>query len=154
MKRVRNLKLIAAATALMVFFAAVSVAYAGLSWTGIDPEFDLLGEYTGTHVNVILQGRNSEECAFSSASVVISLPKNTGYTNLDVDNETCGNIDVEFKDGKRNEIKAKVKAKHSDKKMKLDVIMIASNGNGSVEKLCHGKSNKKLSCKLKLKKIR
>lgn len=59
----------------MIFFAAISVAHAGLSWTGIDPEFDLLGEHEGTHVSVILQGRDSEECAFSKAKMVISLPR-------------------------------------------------------------------------------
>lgn len=66
----------------------------------------------------------------------------------------CGNVDVEFKDGKRDKIAVKVRAKHPDRKLKMDVIVIASSDNGSVQKLCHGKSNKKLSCKLKLKKIR
>ena len=152
MKRVRTMRLIAATSGLMVFFAAVSVVYGGLSWTGFDPDFDLTGKYEGTHINVILQGQDDGVCPFSSAEITIKLPKKSGYENLVID-YSCGDIDVKFKRGKGDKIEVKVLAQSSDENP-LNVILAATNEKGLIEKLCEGETNSNISCKLNLKKLR
>ena len=42
-KRMRNLKLAAAASAVLMFLIAAPVVYGGLRWTGFDPELEVGG---------------------------------------------------------------------------------------------------------------
>ncbi|MCI0439862.1 MAG: hypothetical protein L0177_12130 [Chloroflexi bacterium] len=61
-RRFKNLKLIAAISALMAMFAVAPVAHGGLLWTGIDP---IIKTRDGQVVNVWVEWPSGMECAIT-----------------------------------------------------------------------------------------
>ena len=155
MKQARTLKLIAVVAALMVFFAAVSVAYGGLRWTGIDPAFELSD---GTPVNVYIAVPGKNWCNLNSPiPVTITAPVNLGtQVEESILERTCKGITDTLTTattlivGKHDDqIKVKVYASSNVRRAKFPVEVLIKV-DGIELKVCSGRVNDTVKCSVNL----
>ena len=141
-KQVKQLKILAIVSAFAVFFAAASVVYGGLSWTGFDPVIRLKG---GAILNVDIAVPPGKWCNIDGPiHVTVEAPKGAKLLK-----EQTGPCDVTtstvVKNGAADKVEVTVVVKTSNGKGKFPVeIMISHKGQELVT--CTGKANSEVEC--------
>ncbi len=143
----KNLKLMAALSVIVVVFASASVAYGGLRWAGFDPELMVNGD----QVNIYVEWPASYTCDVDDVHVVVSVPRGTDVTLV---GESFSNFDCNGEaffvesdtqivtHGKKNAIKVMATVE-SDERFPVRLQVFE---NGQLQQLCEGRNNK-VACK-------
>ena len=86
MRLTRNLKLMAGLGAVLVMFAAVPVVHGGMSWTGIDPIFNV----NGHQFNVWIEWPSQYDCDIEEIEVEVKVPSDFDYEFVSESSEDLG----------------------------------------------------------------
>lgn len=142
----KKLRLLAIALVVAGFFGATTVAYGGLTWSGIDPVLKV-----GNHdVNIIvyIPAEICEQGDVEAMNVRVDVPKGLHATLLS-ESEGCGTAtETVLRRSKGKNLKVRFAAE-SDEDFTVKVGIIIDGGH---EKICRGKRGALVAtCSVKLK---